>query len=179
MEPKNSIFIGVSIDGYIADRDGSLAWLETVPNPAGNDMGYGKFMARIDALVMGRKTYETILGFGIDWPYPCPVYVLSTSLSSLPPELAGKVFLEQGPLTEVVARIHEQGYQRLYIDGGKVIQSFLEQELIDELTLTTIPVLLGGGVRLFGNLNRPQRFHLAETEVFLGEIVQRRYVNKA
>lgn len=79
MQNQNSVFIATSLDGYIADENGSLDWLQSIPNPNNETMGYEDFIQRMDALVMGRKTFETVLGFGIDWPYSIPVFVLSTT----------------------------------------------------------------------------------------------------
>lgn len=171
----NSVYLGASLDGYIADKNGGLDWLNAVPNPTGDDMGYGAFMERIDALVMGRTTFETVLGFGIDWPYSKPVYVLSNTRKTIPAELEGKVRLLAGPLPDVLATIHANGHTRLYIDGGKVVQQFLREGLIDELIITTIPVLLGGGTRLFGELPEPVALELVSSATLLGQIVQRHY----
>lgn len=171
----NSVYLGVSLDGYIADENGSLDWLNAVPNPEGNDMGYSAFIDRIDALVMGRTTFETVLGFGIDWPYEKPVYVLSHSLSKVPEELVGKVWILKGALPQVLADIKERGHSRLYIDGGRTVQHFLREGLIDELIITTIPVLLGGGVLLFGALDKPVALELIKSTVFLDQIVQAHY----
>ena len=173
--PHLIVFIARSLDGYIAGKNGELDWLETVPNPAGDYMGYNQLMSEVDAIVMGRTTYETVLGFGIDWPYPKPVFVLSTTLKKVPEELAGKVFLLRGSPGNVLARIQEQGYQRLYIDGGRTIQDFLRADLVNEMRITTIPVLLGGGFPLFGELAEPVKWQYVRTEVFLGEVVQSWY----
>jgi len=80
MNRTNSVFIATSLDGYIADRNGKIDWLNTIPNPDNNDMGYTEFTKGIDALLMGRKTFETVLGFDGDWPYNKPVFVLSNKL---------------------------------------------------------------------------------------------------
>ena len=171
----NSVYIGTSLDGYIADQNGGLDWLDSVPNPDGDDMGYPAFMERIDALLMGRTTFETVLNFGVEWPYHKPVYVLSNTLKDVPNDLIGKVWLVNGPLEDVLKKVHEKGHTRLYIDGGVTVQSFLRKNLIDELIITTIPVLLGGGVPLFGDLEHPQTWELRESRVLLGQIVQRHY----
>ncbi len=176
MSAQNKVFIATSLDGYIADKDGGLDWLHAIPNPDQIDMGYGAFTAEIDALVMGRTTFETVLGFGIDWPYQKPVFVLSTTLSSVPQELEGKVYLINGPLKDVLSQIHEKGYYRLYIDGGKVIQSFLQEDLIDEMVITLIPVLLGGGTPLFADLPQALNFECTHSTIFLNKVVQNHFV---
>ena len=89
----NRVFIATSLDGFTSDRDGALDWLHSVPNPDNLDFGYAAFMEQIDAIVMGRKTFETVCGFDCDWPYTKPVFVLSRSLTSLPEGYEGKAEL--------------------------------------------------------------------------------------
>lgn len=178
MEKKNSVFIGASLDGFIADKNGGLDWLDMVPNPDGESMGYYEFTANIDALVMGRTTFETVLGFDVDWPYTKPVFVLSNTMTSIPESHEGKAFLVSGPLTRVLEEIHQRGHYRLYIDGGTTIQSFLKEDLIDEMIITTIPILLGGGHPLFSELPNPLEFELVESKVFLNQLACRHYKRK-
>ena len=178
MEKKNKVFIATSLDGYIADKDGGIDWLHSIPNPTKNDMGYSEFMSQIDALVMGRTTFETICGFDIDWPYEKPVFVLSNTLTDVSTEYIGKVELVKGPLIEVVNQIHAKGLNNLYIDGGKTIQSFLKEGLIDEMTITLIPILLGGGIPLFSELPKKQEFECTSSKIYLDKVVQNRFVRK-
>ena len=173
---KNSVFIATSLDGYIADKNGGIEWLDTFPEINSIDTGYHTFTAEVDALVMGRLTFEKVLSFGIEWPYKKPVYVLSNTLDKIPDQLEDKVYLVKGNLTEILAHIHDSGYTSLYIDGGKVIQSFLQENLIDEMIITTIPVLLGDGVPLFSNLQDPLVFECVKTTLYLDKIVQNKYV---
>lgn len=175
---SNIVFIATSLDGYIADKEGSIDWLHSVPNPDNNDLGYNALMERIDALVMGRNTMDIVLSFGIDWPYTKPVYVLSNTLTKVPEELEGKVFLVQGELSSIISDLNEKGLKDLYIDGGVTIQNFLKEELIDEMIITTIPVLLGGGSPLFGELKSPLNFELKQSETYLGQIVQSHFIRK-
>lgn len=172
----NKVFIATSIDGYIADSNGGVEWLHETPNPEGIDMGYAEFKAQIDAIVMGRNSFETILGFGIDWPYNKPVFILSSTLKEISPKLEGKVFLLNGPPLEIIDKIHEQGYRSLYIDGGKTISNFLEQDLIDEMIITTIPVVLGNGTRLFSSFQNKLHFKCVKTEIYLNCVVQNRFI---
>ncbi len=175
MEKLNSVYIATSLDGHIADRNGELDWLNAISIPEGEDMGYFAFMDRIDALVMGRSTFETVCGFEVDWPYQKPVFVLSNSMKSIPKSHEGKAYVVSGPLKDVLEEIRQKGFERLYIDGGRTIQSFLKEDLIDELIITTMPVLIGGGPRLFAELPHEIRFELAESKVFVDQIVQNRY----
>ncbi|SHO59542.1 dihydrofolate reductase family protein [Algoriphagus zhangzhouensis] len=176
MEFKNSVFIATSLDGFIADKNGEIEWLTSIPNPDQNDMGYHAFMDSIDALVMGRVTYETVLGFGGEWPYSKPVFVLSNTLESIPDYLNEKVFLIHGNPKEILETIHSKGLNRLYIDGGKTIQSFMKEGLINELIITTITILLGSGFSLFGDLNIPIHFELKSSKVYLNQYVQNHFV---
>lgn len=178
MDKKNMVFIGQSLDGYIADRNGGLDWLQAIPNPAQDDMGYVKFMESIDAIVMGRITFETVCSFDVDWPYHKPVFVLSHTLKSIPGEYVGKAELIKGSISSIIKQLHQKAYDRLYIDGGATVQSFLKEDRVDELIVTTLPVLLGGGIPLFSELPEKLEFDLVESKVFLGQVVQSHYKRK-
>lgn len=178
MEKKNKVFIATSLDGYIADKNGGIDWLHSIPNPENIDMGYGLFISQIDALVMGRKTFETVCGFDMDWPYQMPVFVLSHSLTVIPETYRDKVFLVKGTLQEILGQLHEKGHYNLYIDGGRTIQSFLKEDLIDEMTITIIPYLLGGGIPLFTELPGKLEFECVDSKIYLEKIVQHHFVRK-
>ncbi|WP_027855966.1 dihydrofolate reductase family protein [Marinobacterium jannaschii] len=171
----NFVYIATSLDGYIADKDGGLEWLDKIPNPDNVDMGWAAFMAQIDALVMGRNTFDTVCGFDLPWPYEKPVFVLSNSLTEIPEEYRDNVELVAGDLPEVVDRLHERGYKNLYIDGGQTIQGFLQADLIDELIITQIPVLLGSGIPLFGHLARALDFEYVSSTPVLDAMQQTHY----
>jgi len=173
----NTVYIATSLDGHIADKNGAIEWLSSIPNPDGSDLGFADFMNRMDALVMGRNTFETVLAFDCPWPYAKHVYVLSTTLTSqfVPDKVKEFVTVVSGNLTDVIASIHAKGHKNLYIDGGKTIQSFFQQNLIDEMIITTIPVVLGGGIPLFRDLERPVDFELVGVEVLLGQLVKHHY----
>ncbi len=175
MNKKNSVFIATSLDGYIADKNGGLDWLHTIPNPKNDDMGYVAFNEGIDALVMGRITFETVCGFDVDWPYDKPVFVLSNTLKEIPQSHKEKAFLVKGTLTEILNQIREKGFNQLYIDGGTTIRNFLKEDLIDEMVLTTIPILLGGGSSLFSELPNELKFELIETKTYLNQVTQHHY----
>ncbi len=173
---KNHVFIATSIDGYIADTQGSIDWLHSVPNPTGNDMGYSQFISTMDALVMGRNTFEVVHSFPGEWPYTLPVFVCSKSLETIPEELKGKVFRVEGSVAEVTATVNQKGYQNLYIDGAQVIQQFLAADAIDEITQTIIPVVLGSGIPLFGATPKTLSFQCVKSERFLDCVVQNTYL---
>ncbi|UAB75579.1 dihydrofolate reductase family protein [Mesoflavibacter sp. SCSIO 43206] len=178
MDNKNKVFIATSLDGYIADKNGGLDWLQSIPNPDNDDMGYVEFTNGIDALVMGRTTFETVIGFDVPWPYNKPVFVLSNKLNEIPESHKEKAFLVKGTLMEILDQIHKKGFHKLYIDGGTTIRNFLKEDLIDEMVLTTIPVLLGGGSSLFTELPNELKFELIETKRYLNQITQNHYKRK-
>lgn len=175
MKKKNIVFIAKSLDGFIAGKNGELDWLHSIPNPENNDMGFNDLMDEVDAIVMGRITYETVINFGVEWPYIKHVFVLSNSLKNLSENLEKKVSLLSGSPQEILSKIHKQGFYKLYIDGGTTIQKFLKEDLIDELRITTIPILLGGGFPLFGDLTSPMKFEHIESRLYLSQIVQDHY----
>jgi dihydrofolate reductase len=171
----NYVYMALSIDGYIATRDGGVEWLHEQPNPDNNDYGYSEFMEDIDALVMGCHTFEKGGTFG-EWHYEKKVFVLSSVLTEVPDELIGKVEFISSPLKEILSNLKSQGFNNLYIDGGLVIQSFLAEDLINELIVTRIPILLGGGIPLFGELSKPLRFVHRNTEVYDNALIKSHFV---
>ena len=173
--PANLVFIATSLDGYIADRDGGLDWLSEGAQPDEGDHGYGDFIAGIDAIVMGRVSFETVLGFGGDWPYELPVFVLSRSLDAVPAHLTGKVEVLSGTPPEITADLNARGYSRLYIDGGAVIRDFLRHDMIDRMILSRLPILLGGGAPLFGDLDAPLSFRQIDVHASAGRIATATY----
>ena len=169
---KASVFIGTSVDGFIARQDGGLDWL---PEGGGEPHGYPEFMATVDALVLGRKSYETVLAF-TPWPYGAkPVFVLSRTLAELKPPEGAVCELMSGSPTEIVQRLEQRGINHLYIDGGVTIQGFLEAGLIQRLIVTRVPVLLGSGIPLFGPLTHDIRLQHVSTRSYPSGLVQSEY----
>jgi len=179
MKNKNYVFIARSLDGYIADKNGELDWLQnTVPNPEHKDLGFETFLNKVDAIIMGRNTFEVVCSFDGDWPYSKPVFVLSSTLETIPEKYMDKAKVVNGSLKEVLDKIHMKGYTQLYIDGGATVQSFLKEDLIDELIITSLPILLGGGIPLFTELPKPMEFEHIKSELFLNAITQDSYRRK-
>lgn len=175
--PRCHVFIATSIDGHIAREDGAIDWLEQANArvPPGEDCGYGAFMAGIDALVMGRHTFEQVLGFP-DWPYgDTPVAVLSSSVRALPAGSPATVSLHDATPDALVAALGARGHRALYIDGGETIRRFLRAGLIDTLTITTIPVLLGAGRPLFGGPGIERGAEVVEVKHYPFGFVQTTY----
>jgi dihydrofolate reductase len=170
----NYVFIAASLDGFIAGPGDSMEWLGEVPAQDGEDYGYGEFVKNMDAVLMGRNTFEFVRRFK-PWPYAIPVFVASTSLSREDAGVGNRVSVINGHPRELVAELNALGYKNLYIDGGKTIQGFLEQDLIDEMTVTRIPVLLGEGTPLFGKTGRPLRFRHITTVIYGNGLVKSIY----
>jgi len=166
-----SVFIGTSLDGFIARANGALDFL---PPDGGESHGYDEFIATVDALVIGRKTYETVLGFE-QWAYGKKrVFVLSTQrLAPAPPEaVVEHLCAEPG---EIAAQLESRGIGHVYVDGGVTIQKFLRAGLIDRLIITRVPVLIGEGAPLFGALSSDIHLHHVATRSFASGLVQSEY----
>jgi dihydrofolate reductase len=166
-----TVFIGLSVDGFIARRNGALDFLPEAPE----EHGYEALMASVDALVMGRSTFETVLGFGGPWPYGDKRIVVLTSRPLDVSAIAGRVDVMGGEPAEVVARLAASGAHNLYIDGGATVQRFLAAGLIDRLILTRVPVLIGEGIPLFGPLPADVRLRHVATRSFPSGLVQSEY----
>ena len=171
----NYVYIATSLDGFIATSDGRLDWLEKIPNPSQSDYGYGEFIKSIDAIVMGRKTFEKVLTFG-QWVYDKPVFILSNSLTNLPEPIREFAEIIRGDIKEIITQLNQKGYKNLYIDGGRVIQSFLQEDLMDEIIITLVPILLGKGVPLFGKLEQHLQFRHKTTEIYDHTLVKNHYI---
>lgn len=167
-----SVFIATSLDGYIARMNGGLDWL---PGDCGEPHGYDEFMATVDALVIGRNTYETVLAFDV-WPFgDKPVFVLSTRPIADAP--SGAVVERMSGLpSEIVSLLDGRGFRHAYVDGGITIQRFLREGLIQRLIITRIPVLLGEGIPLFGTLPGDVILRHVATRQYASGLVQSEYV---
>ncbi len=171
----NYVYIATSLDGYIATLEGGLDWLYAIPNPDNDDYGYADFIEGVDAIVMGRNTFEKVVTFD-PWPYTKPVFVLSNTLKQLPKAVENKAEKVSGKLRKLIQQLSSKGYSNLYIDGGSVIRSFLAEDLIDQMTITTVPILLGSGIPLFTQLSDTLMFEHQTTEVLSSALVKTHYV---
>ncbi|WP_421904560.1 dihydrofolate reductase family protein [Mameliella sp.] len=172
------VFIAMSLDGYIAREDDSLDWL-TPYHAADEDHGFDAFMDSVDGLVMGSGTFRTVLGFGGDWPYAKPVIVLSHSLTpdDIPEALRRRVTLSRETPTALMHRLDAAGWRRAYVDGGAVIRSFLREGLIADMDITLVPVLIGRGRKLLGEMDLKADIRLDQIRVrrFPSGLVLTRY----
>ncbi len=167
-----SVFVGTSLDGFIARPNGDLDFL---PVGGGEPHGYNEFIASVDALVIGRKTFETVLSFGT-WPYgKMPVYVLSTR--SLAPTPKGAVVEHMsGDPAKILSQLTARGVRHVYVDGGITIQRFLQAGLVQRLIITRVPVLIGAGIPLFGTVPHDVSLRHVATRQYSSGLVQSEYV---
>jgi dihydrofolate reductase len=167
-----SVFVGVSVDGFMARPDGNLDWL---PEGGGEPHGYDEFIASVDAIVIGRHTFEKVLTFG-SWPYGNKrVVVLSSHPVDLSAVKGGVVEWMDGPPVEIATRLAATGSHHLYVDGGITIQRFLRDGLVQRLVITRVPVLIGQGIPLFGALPADIRLSHLATRQFPSGLVQSEY----
>jgi dihydrofolate reductase len=170
--PRTAAFLAMSLDGFIAKPDGGLDWLERSAG-SGEDHGYSAFFAGIDTLVVGRATWEVVGGFR-EWPYGAKRVVVLTHRPAVGTH--GERFLAGSP-AELLATLERDGAQAIYVDGGATVSSFLAAGLLDELTISVIPIVLGDGIRLFPGRDQPEReLRLVASRTFASGLVQLRYV---
>jgi len=170
---KTSIYIGTSLDGFIARKDGNIDWLVKFENPE-LFKNYGEFVSQIDAIVIGGGTFEKVLSFP-SWPYEKKVFVLSNSIKQVPDKLKAKVKLLSMKPGELLNHLSKEGFSNFYIDGGNVIQSFLKEDLIDEMIITRVPELIGSGISLFSEIPCDLSFKLINSTIFSNGLVMSHY----
>ena len=170
---RASAFVGTSVDGFIARPNGTFDFL-SAGGSGDEPHGFEEFFATVDALVMGRNTYEVVLPFP-EWPYGAkPVFVLSHR--PLPPAPTGAVVERvEGEPAAVLAQIAARGFGHVYVDGGLTIQAFLRAGLVKRLVVSRVPVLIGEGIPLFGPLDADVRLSHVATRTFAGGLVQSEY----
>lgn len=166
-----SVFVGTSLDGFIARRDGTFDFL----GDGGEPHGYDEFIASIDCHVIGRKTFETVLAFP-EWPYADkPVIVLSGRPLDLSRVKGGRVEQMSGQATAIFSQLEARGFQHAYVDGGITVQGFLRAGLIRRITVTRVPVLIGEGIPLFGSLPHDVRLRHVVTQTYKSGLVKSEY----
>lgn len=170
---KLCLFIAMSLDGYIAKPDGDISFLDDM-NQEGEDYGYSAFIETVDTVILGRKTYDKILSMGVESPYgERDVYVVTRTLR----ENSGKTTFYSGDLKQLVLTLKSKPGKNIYCDGGaEIIAQLIHENLIDEITVSIVPVLLGDGIRLFGGNFQEKKLKLTENKSFEKGLVQLQYV---
>jgi dihydrofolate reductase len=167
-----SVFVGTSLDGFIARRSGSFDFL---PEGGGEPHGYDEFIATVDAIVMGRNTWDVVLGLPA-WPFADKrVVVLSSRPVDLTPAAGHPVEQMAGTPAEIVAKLAASGAHHLYVDGGITVRRFLQAGLVDRITITRVPVLIGDGIPLFGVLTGDVRLRHVATQQYKSGLVKSEY----
>src|SRR6185503_18576260 len=170
---RTTVYVGTSLDGFIARKDGDIDWLVKYQNKEVHD-SYKDFMNRVDAMVIGRGTFEKVITFA-EWPYEKKVFILSNSLKQLPEIVKEKAALVAMKPAALLNYLSDKGFSNIYVDGGKVIQCFLREDLIDELIITKVPELIGSGIPLFGYLEKDLRFEHISTNIYSDGLVKSHY----
>jgi dihydrofolate reductase len=173
---RTLVYIGTSLDGFIARKDGNIDWLTQFADEEAIH-AYEQFMKRIDAIVIGKGTFEKVLTFPA-WPYDKKVFVLSTSIKEVPEIVREKVTVLSMQPGELLSYLSGKGFLHIYVDGGKVIQGFLNEDLIDELIISKAPILIGNGIPLFGYLDVDLQFKHMRTETYSNGLVRSYYERK-
>lgn len=166
------VFLGLSLDGYIAGPNNELDWLNTFQTDPPEDSGFHDFLNKIDCLIMGRNTYDTVLPFG-QWPYEGKKVVILTSRAAT--SRYGESFYS-GSLVDLLKRLETEGIKSVYLDGGNAVRQGLEANLVDELTLSWLPIILGKGISLFNDSLSQRLWKLSSSRAFSSGMLQATYV---
>ena len=171
---KADVYVATSLDGFIAREDGAIDWL---PNygTMGEDYGYHAFLDTVDAHIMGRNTFEKVLSFDVPWPYSKPVYVWTSKEDVIPESHAGKAFPVSGSPQYIAAILDSERVERAYIDGAATTQAFINAGYVDRIIVTTIPILIGSGIPLFGELDKDLQLNFVASKSWPSGLSQTTY----
>ena len=171
---KVILYIAISLDGKIARANGSVDWLEKVPNPDQSDFGFFDFIKGIDTVLMGNKTYQQVLGFDVPYPYTDQTSYIFTRNTALDKD-ENATFIS-GNIGEFVRDLKKQDGKDIWlIGGGEIIYQLLEEGLVDEAIVHVMPIMLGNGIPLVSK-ELPDRFlTLLESKTYPGGAVELRY----
>ena len=170
---NTKVYVGTSLDGFIARKDGDFGWLNEFANDEAIK-AYEEFINTVDAIVIGKGTFEKVLTFS-SWPYTKKVFVLSKSIQEVPDAVQGKVIILSMRPKDLLMHLADLGILNLYIDGGVVIQDFLKEDLVDELIIARAPILIGSGIPLFDYLEVGLQFRHISTQVQTNGLVRTCY----
>lgn len=174
MTVRFDAFLGMSIDGFIAGPNDELDWLDELPAIEGEDYGYLAFTSDVDALVMGRRTFETVISVVDEWPWTKPVVVMSRSMTELPSS-AEDCEIFAGTPEELGALAESREWKKLYVDGGQLVSSFINEGLLCGMTISILPVVRGEGIPVLGGLTSPKWLDHVATKTYQNGMVQLTY----
>jgi len=175
---KIKLYIAQSLDGFIAGPNGELDWLTSLPNPNKINHGYNEFIASVDEAIMGRKAYDDVLGFDVPWPYKGHMTYVFTSRDKEPTGNKDVTFVSQNVSPFAKNLKEKEGKDIWLIGGGKLITSFLNENLVDEMIISIIPQIIGEGLPLFAGRPIPSEWELVSSESFETGVVNISYVKK-
>ncbi|ATG35921.1 MULTISPECIES: dihydrofolate reductase family protein [Phaeobacter] len=177
--PTGHIMMAMSLDGFVARTDHRLDWLEKQPTEE-EDHGFAAFQDSVDVIVMGSGSYRTVRGFGA-WPYTKPVVVLSRTMTAaeIPDHLRDKVEVSDLAPEDLMKSFDARGFNRVYVDGGAIIRSFLKAGLVEDMRITLVPILIGEGIRIFGETEGDVDLELVSVNSFPSGLVDLDYRLKA
>ena len=169
-----SVYVATSLDGFIAREDGRLDWLDKA-DPGDGEYGFDDLLSSVDALVMGRNTFDFVLGMG-EWAYgDKPVFVLTHRQLDLPTPFAGRVEALQVATDSIAEEFDRRGVEHVYVDGGETVQSFIRAQLVTRIIITRIPILIGSGIPLFGPVDSDIDLRLIRSQAFENGWIQDEY----
>lgn len=172
---KTVLYIATSLDGFIARPDGNLDWLTSIPNPQSGDYGYAELLDSIGTTIMGRKTYEEIIGFGMEWPYTGIDSFVVTTNKNLKIQSPDTYALTEN-LKDFISALKKKTDKDIWlIGGGKLITSFINEGILDKMTITVIPKIIGEGIPLFANKPKETNWKLTEVKAFDTSVVNLTY----
>ena len=178
MTVRFDAFLGMSLDGFIAGPNDELDWLDEMPPIEGEDYGYLAFTSDVDALVMGRRTFETVVALVDEWPWNKPVVVMSSSMTELPDNAKDCEIFRGSP--KALANLAEgRRWKKIYIDGGQLVSSFINTGLLCSMIVSILPVVRGEGIPLLGGLDAPQWLDHLATKTYQNGMVQLTYERKS
>lgn len=176
---KGCVYIATSLDGFIAEKDGNIDWLNNLPPPTEEegDMGFAAHLASVDCMIMGRNTFDKVISFGKEmWAYgKLPIIVWSRSPVEIPDYRQDTVTCSSLPPKELFEKLEKDGYKRAYIDGGVTVQKFLEAGLVHHICQSMAPILLGGGIPLYGQGLGQKKLKLEITKSYSNGMVSLDY----
>ncbi|MES0883143.1 dihydrofolate reductase family protein [Roseibium sp. SCP14] len=174
--PTGHTMMAMTLDGFVARKDHALDWLMKF-DTGSEDTGFTDFQNSIDVIVMGTGSFKTVLGFG-EWPYRKPVVVLSKTLAedNIPEDVKDKVEISRLSPDQLMTQLDGRGVDRVYVDGGAIIRSFLRAGYVADMRIAIAPILIGEGIRMFGELDKDVDLRLEDVRRFGSDFVEMRYV---
>ncbi|MFN8393763.1 MAG: dihydrofolate reductase family protein [Bacteroidia bacterium] len=172
------LFVATTIDGYIARPDGNIDWLNAIPEPDSGDYGYAELLAGIGSVVMGRKTYEEVLGFGVEWPYSDYKTVIVTRNREFAVSTPSTYVLQTGIAEGMAELERETGKDIWLVGGGELVAEFLRLDLVDKMVISVVPLVLGEGIPLFPGRSKESAWTLVEAKAFNTGLVNLVYLRK-